>query len=364
MRPLATSAALIISALSVSNTASAETTALLPAQATQSGSNWADETTEFASLDASASREACRRVRTLEPPDADWPDDAEQRALNGCSSAALYYGVGQDPDPLRARHCALLEARQGDYDRGPFAGLAILMMIYANGFGVERDLDLATSLACRIDGAPAEVGGRVEHIQHLGPDVTFDFCDDITSGLAAGLCASRDAWIAGTKRENKLDSFTATLSPELQDRFVALRDAANTYAETSGSNEVDLSGTARAVFVIERRESIKWGFVGTLDGIEDGSLILPPPEELVSHDRELNEAYALVMAIESQEGAEDRLPYTTVTKQGIRESERRWLEYREAWVEFAAGKYPHIASDGLRAELTRRRTEFLAGFIH
>ena len=61
---------------------------------------------------------------------------------------------------MRDRQCAYLE-HTSRADAGGFSGNTMLMIIYANGVGAERNLDLATTLACRLDGAPAEEDGRL-----------------------------------------------------------------------------------------------------------------------------------------------------------------------------------------------------------
>ncbi|MDB4989779.1 MAG: hypothetical protein JWN04_4957 [Myxococcaceae bacterium] len=72
---------------------------------------------------------------------------------------------------------------------GTFTGDAILMMLYANGRGVSRNLELAIKLACNGDGAEDEINERVQALETLasGPrKEPFDFCDDAESGLTMG----------------------------------------------------------------------------------------------------------------------------------------------------------------------------------
>src|SRR5690606_11815140 len=104
-----------------------------------------------------ASVATCERVRDLQPQAADHPDAAQVQALADCDSEALYYGIGMAADPVRARQCALLEAETESDQYSAFSGNGLLMTIYANGIGAERDLDLATAFACGIHGAPFEV---------------------------------------------------------------------------------------------------------------------------------------------------------------------------------------------------------------
>ena len=69
-------------------------------------------------------------------------------------------------------------------------------------------------------------------------------------------------------------------------------------------------------------------------------------------DAELNAVYRRLMS------AKDPI-FGTVTKSGVRKAQVAWLAYRDAWVQFAAAKYPRIAPDSLRASLTQSRTKEL-----
>ena len=132
-----------------------------PSAAAPAQQNWGDDNEPFTQgPEFAASKAVCRRLRGLTPPAADRPDAATAVALTpSCNAEALYYGIGIPADPVRARECAFIEQDAGKaspYDAGRFGGTAMLMTIYANGVGAARDLDLATALACQVDGAAAE----------------------------------------------------------------------------------------------------------------------------------------------------------------------------------------------------------------
>ena len=161
---------------------------LLAAPAAAADWNWADDPAsrrpEYASSVA-----ACERVRDLQPPASDRADPAQAAGLADSEVEALYYGIGMAADPVQARQCALRNVDSVGADNAfLFAGNDLLLTIYANGVGAERDLELATALACRMRGAIAEVHGRVSHLQAMkdsaDPGTGFHFCDDITSGPA------------------------------------------------------------------------------------------------------------------------------------------------------------------------------------
>jgi hypothetical protein len=332
--------------------------ALAIAAAAEPPRDWGDSKDQWAtSPEFEASKAICRKVRDREPPASDRPDPVTARSLKGCDSEALYYGIGMPADPVRARQCAFLEA-EGEQG-AVFSGRTMLMTIYANGRGAKRDLDVATHLACGIDGAPMESHGRVSRLAALkakgwrGQD--FHFCDDITSGLAMGYCEDHEAGIAGARREAALAAMTAGWSPAEKQAFARLRSAHEAYAEAHGSGEVDLSGTARAAMAIAAEESLRDELVEVLDRLRSGRALPVPAARMAAEDAALNLAYRNRL----KEAADAGDHPGAVTAGGIRAAERAWLRYRDSFLAFAAIKFPRVPRGELSAWLTRQRTALL-----
>ncbi len=328
--------------------------ALALAAAAEPPWDWGDAKDEWASSgDFAASKALCRKVRDREPPASDRPDPATAAALEGCDSEALYYGIGRPADPVRARQCAFLEADRDD--GGVFSGRTMLMTVYANGDGAKRDLDVATHLACGIEGAAMESHGRVSRLAELkakgwkGRD--FHFCDDVTSGLAMGYCASHEAAKAEALRESALAAMAAGWAPPARQAFERLRSSHAAYAEAHSSGEIDMSGTARAAMAIGAEEGLRDELVELLERLRSGRALPTPASSLAAEDARLNAAYRQRLAEtggETHPGA--------VTKEGIRAAERAWLRYRDAFLAFAAVQFPRVPRDELAAWLTRQRT--------
>ena len=99
-------------------------------------------------------KQACASVEQVEPPAADRPTAAEEKALASCVSLDAYYGLGEAADPVKARKCAFAEMDRGT--KSALSGKAILSMVYANGKGVERNYDVALKMACTIGDAPGD----------------------------------------------------------------------------------------------------------------------------------------------------------------------------------------------------------------
>lgn len=335
--------------------------AILATALTASAEDWGDvkdpslRTPEFA-----RSQAICRGLEGTSLPQADRPDPAEAASLKGCSSEKLYYGIGMPADPARARQCAVLEQDAPDASSA-FSGDAMLMTIYANGVGATRNFDLATVLACRLDGAPAEEDGRVKHLAALkaghwtGHD--FSFCDDITSGYAMGECAAHDAAMADAKRQRQLDGMTAGWSEADRHAFAALQKAEQDFVRARADNEVDQSGTARAALSIGEAQTGQDDFLAMLRTLSAGKAPAFAARQLAQADARLNTAYRRIQA------TRDTTAWGTVTREGIRATQRAWLRYRDAWVEFAATKYPSVASDSVLTWLTEKRSAALEEFL-
>jgi len=228
----------------------------VPAVRAARAEDWGDVKSDYGSaFDNAPSKEICRQAKGAKPPPEDLPDAAARAALKDCDSEKLYYGIGMPADPAKARQCAFLERERDDPEGGgSFSGEVMLMTIYANGVGARRDFDLATHYACQLDGAPAEMDYRIQHLAELkaknwqGHD--FDFCNAITSGYAQGQCAVHEAEVADARRDARLAALTAPWTPAEKAALAKLQAAEAEFVEALDA-EVDLSGTGRVAFEIE-----------------------------------------------------------------------------------------------------------------
>ncbi|MCC7695759.1 DUF1311 domain-containing protein [Janthinobacterium sp. EB271-G4-7A] len=72
-------------------------------------------------------------------------------------------------------------------------------------------------------------------------------------------------------------------------------------------------------------------------------------EQAAALDKELNAIYGKLMKKPAQTHA------GAVGKDGIRATQRLWLAYRDAWMNFGAVRYPSVTSDSWAGLLTSRR---------
>jgi uncharacterized protein YecT (DUF1311 family) len=288
----------------------------------------------------------CLKAKDAAPPPADSPAPSAVPSLQQCSATELYYDTKSMSSPKAAdwrhvRHCAM--ATQNS---------AVLMMLYQNGQGVQKDPQLALKYACSIDAAPAEMQGRIEHLQQINASGRgmIDLCDDITSGYMMGVCSTIDARQKQRVRAQTTDKLSTAWPAAAQASLQKLQAAANKFADARAAHDTDLSGTARAALSIAARTAELDLLAHDLREYEAGKLPAPVSrEQAAALDTELNALYGKLMKkpAETYAGA--------VSKDGIRATQRLWLAYRDAWINFGAVRYPAVTSDTWAARLTSRR---------
>lgn len=266
-----------------------------------------------------------------------------------CDADSLYYtkldqAVTSAAEWAAVRRCA---SATGD--------TTVLSMLYANGLGVRRDPDVATHYACSAGGAPAELEGRVLHLATLAAGARYDQCDDITSGMMGGVCSAMRAARAGRVEAASVARLRASL-PVMQGRALDRLVKANAaFATVHGDMETPRGGTGYNGFVVDARARETEWLREHLAAFEKGVFKVPPPAQYAVDDAELNRLYGERMQPLSSDADID-----TISATDIRTTQRAWLAYRDAWLAFAALRYPQLPADSLKALLTQWRLRQLA----
>ncbi len=290
-----------------------------------------------------------------------WPD---------CNSYKSYAGIGTKVDFQTARACAWSErlAQQANLEprytiSSVFGGSAMLTVLYANGEGVKRNIPLALRFACEADGAPREIEGRLHSLEALEKTATaqqtkFSFCDDVTSGFMMGFCSAYSSEIGDQDRAHSLDKIASQFAPAQRVAFRTLVSRLKAYAEAHARGEIDLSGTARAMFQIDAEDSLLDDFDAALQAYEKGAgFPKSDHNSAAAADQQLNEAYRKALA----DAENHKSDYGAVQPEGIRNAERAWLKYRDAWLAFANSRYPTVPPEAWLTLLTKDRTSVIDG---
>ena len=312
--------------------------------------NWSDGVNS--NPDFARSKAVCASLGEPIIPVADRPSAQDVAHLKGCDSEALYYGENGPPDYVKARHCAIIEAQAGIDD--VFAGNAILMMLYANGRGVPRNIPLATALACdMVSAAPAESNGRVIHLQSLAakPEI-IDVCEDGTSGYIQGMCAQHDAINIDIDRNRKIAAVLHQFPAAAMTPYSEIKTRFESFVTAHANDEIDLSGSRRDANIIEADADERDQFLKDITRLANGQWLPASPADAAAADAALNQSYrdSLKACVERSDN------FSTVRANDVRATQRLWLAYRDAYLRFAQVAAPTVPQSAILARLTKLRT--------
>lgn len=307
------------------------------------------------------SQDTCTRVKVSDFPKKDLPPaNFKLQNYNGKTSENYYYGIGVPINYVTARYLAFKEM-EDSANETVLDGSTVLLMLYANGYGVKRDLDICIRLACaNVGGAPAEIEGRTKHLKDMKSGKSagfFDICDDVTSGNMEGMCASIYSDKLDYHRQGIIDSILKTWTQKDVEAYKRLRKVATSFFEAREENEVDLSGTGRYAFELEELDSLESNFLDKI--LKVGKCLFQDysADDFVKADEELNIVYSKVMR------GKDTIDWGTVTKEQIKLVERKWIPYRDVWVSFSCIRCPNLSESALKTLLTKERITQLKEFL-
>jgi uncharacterized protein YecT (DUF1311 family) len=323
--------------------------------------------------DTEAKAKCAKYLQTPMPPEASYVAVPTDFPL--CDSMALFYGTWKtDPNFQAAAACAWQERAFNLSEKGkppddpntpiPFSqiygGSAILVNIYADGLSVQRNVPLALRFACEADRYefPGDLDGAIKALEDLSNKPAprskkdyFKMCDFQGSTPTAAVCALWDEEAANDNRNQAIKALTRKWSRTQFSALSQLRNAAELYYHEHAGNELSTAGTARAVEAVEELGTFRDTFQASLCSFEKGNVPKASSADFTKSDALLNRVYRLAIAYAERHKTE----YGAIQPEGIRDAERSWLKYRDAWVDFAQLRYPNVSADSWRTMLTNDR---------
>lgn len=314
-------------------------------------------------------REICSKFSNASIPENDYPTEARTQELINCNSKNLYYGIGTTADPVRARECAILEFIKNENQEMAYdiSGSTILMMIYANGKGVERNLDLAINLACSHVPFCAQEA-RVEHLFKLKNEHwqgnNFSVCDNITSGSGSSACADLNESLVDQKRLEKLVELSKNWSQPEKAALFKLKEMAYLFIASHVEREKDLGGSARGQFIIEEVTQLRDHFLSLVQEYENNKYHSYTESDLKIVDLKLNQSYTKLKDQIQKSGKIEEFYYKLVTFDDVLATQRLWIKYKDAWANFINLRYPNLEKNSIKTVLTEQRTQMLTELMN
>jgi hypothetical protein len=302
-----------------------------------------------------SAQQICATVKDADPRASDRPTAAEEKALAGCSSLDAYFGFGQPADPVKARKCAFAELDR--HDNTLLGGKAILMMVYANGKGAQRNFDVALKLACTLGDAPGDAAGRVHQLDRLKTmnwaGQNFSVCDHSSGRELYEQCAILSEHFDKIERDQKFNDLIANWTPAQQKAFHSFMLEADRFFKVQARNGINLEGT----FEVQEEAFLRNNLLSSLQQLEGGELPKYSAEDVQRAEAAEHAAYE-----RTQNGNTTR--WGTVTRESAKISEEAWRRYSGAWIAFARHRYPNVSDRDWKAWLDEDRVVAFNRFLH
>lgn len=309
--------------------------------------------------DEEDTRKACEPFLRYQPGPAGQPTETDRKAFEREKNCfGHFYDPDGKPDYDKARRCCLV---RGDCNRE-------LAMIFANGWGTPRDLGAATYFLCRTgdEMAPAEQWSMLQFIDGVrtGKEKgTLDYCEHVTSGAGSTWCASLEMDQKKAGWERRAAAVEKGLSPDARPAFAALRKASDALVEADAlyMAEPNRGGTIYSSVVLSSQIDRNDDLLATLERYVQNRAPAATADALKKADAALNGAYKATL---TQARADDK-EYGTGNGDALRDAQRAWIPYRDAWIAFYRlrwkGAAPAEALDReIAAALTEKRTRELS----
>jgi len=299
-----------------------------------------------------ASVTPCGKYLETMVPKADLPKPDDEKEFKSCNSAGEYYGLLTSPNSfVRARKCAYFERDNGWQKQSLAPG--VLIMLYANGHEVTQNFDLALRFVCESQLTVFEKTKWIDYLESKRASKDkeeIDFCERFFEDSYRQPCSDFRKQRQAAVREKKFKQLTNQFKDTQKSKFTHLLEVTRKFIKSDAAwkNPGHSEGGERTT-LIEAHEAYAWEqFEIEIEHLEKQKRLRPPPELLSELDERLNKKY--------REYKRDLKPDE---KNPLVEAQRLWIEFRDAYVDFAVSRYEPKDTNAWHAYLTLKRIEEL-----
>lgn len=151
--------------------------------------------------------------------------------------------------------------------------------------------------------------------------------------------------------QRTLDGLSKNLDGESLLKYRPLRRALDAYVDTHAHKEASFAGSGWAEGVSDAKQSVQKEFIDLFKKLDSKQLPKKSELDFKKTDSELNRIY---QEIQNNKNFDSEVA-AAVTRRGIKESQRKWIKYRDAWLAFATVRFPTVSKHSLSAALTEDR---------
>jgi uncharacterized protein YecT (DUF1311 family) len=301
------------------------------------------------SADSFETVDRCYKAGSAKIPAKDNPTPEEINKFKNLQQTCFIYkeGIGVKQDLHEYRKCIL--SNEADYNNNDIAE------IYANGWGVPRDPNLAIALICRGSSVPAELIFMVDTLHSTKDQESlrkeFTYCNNVMSGANSGVCAYQAEDVKEYKRNFEITKIIDKWTDKQRAAFFILKERADEFFSERSTSEDDMSGTSSTVIAMGEKGRLRDEFLKAIKDFENKNFL--KRKKVARADKFLNKIYNQLIQ------KKNTRYYGGISVDGVKLTQYKWLKYRDEWVKFAKIKYPEISSDVFNTFVTEQRIKQL-----
>ena len=318
-------------------------------------------------------KDICESSKKTPFPSDDLPTDKDRQALKDCSSSVLYTGDEfLRPDFEKARKCAYIE-RENNFEM--LGGSGVLAMIYANGEGVQTNIDLALRFMCEEPNPVNALGAAITFLIARKSDksnASFNICDYAWSTQETTICRDPSKHVEAWKKN--IHAMHGSWSTQDINQYTELEKAAEAFISRAG--EVEYWDWCSGMFcsgggleAVKETARLWATFYRTLViQLENGEMPPITSQSFKQVDADLNHVYHEIVA-ETQKRQNEVAYYINPVNlkplDELKAAELAWIRYRDAWDGFGNLRYgnliakPNAPKDFFKRLITEQRVNDL-----
>ena len=233
-------------------------------------------------------------------------------------------------------------------------------MIYAGGKGVTPNIPLSERFACEIQGMfwddGSDLAKMLEAKRVAGATrVEFDVCESLGGRQLHYLCLTRDQARVDEQVTLAEKKFDIGGSP-MHAAFTRVLAARKAYLDAHDAEEPN-GNTGAVQSAMQDYVDIDRAWVQTLNDLAAGKLPHYTTADSRNADANLNRSYR--QAITDTAGCEKTDIQICLTTDALRQIERAWIAYRDAWVAYGSLRWPAVSANSWKTWLTLQQIDDL-----
>jgi hypothetical protein len=214
-------------------------------------------------------------------------------------------------------------------------------------------MQLTLQLVARGGSVPAETELAVEFAYNCwksGTNKDFNIADHVTSGMGMNYVSARNQASFDAAFSEQYNAILGKIPANGRELFANTRKAVEAFLESKVWNEEGHDGSGYYTWAMESFDDQRQEFITEIDGLLQRKININSAKD---NENELNSTYRRL--IDLVKSRTIKTGHFTMSEEGIRATERLWLEYRTRYIAFLKVLRPDISGDNVRIWLNEKR---------